>query len=98
MSTARGHHVYMMCGGGSDKVGGKEAGGDDFSTMQIVTLYNHGGRHHHMAAMGLEILCGCINQTRPHVGKVPKYQTVLGTLIHHGLGNGWFATTLMRVL
>jgi hypothetical protein len=26
------------------------------------------------------------------------YQTVLGTFIHHGLGNGWFATILMGVL
>ena len=34
------------------KDGGKGAGGDDFSMMQIITLFDHGGHHHRKAAMG----------------------------------------------
>jgi hypothetical protein len=33
----------MKCGGGIDKEGGKGAEGDNFSTMQIIASYNHGG-------------------------------------------------------
>ncbi len=40
----------MMCGGGSVKEGSKGAGGDDFSMMQIIALYEYVSRRRHPTA------------------------------------------------
>ena len=41
-----------MCGGGGSEIGGRGAGGDDSSMMQIFASIDHGGRRHRTAAMG----------------------------------------------
>jgi hypothetical protein len=46
-SAGRGHHLRMMCDGSSAEEGGKGAGEDNFSMIQIVVVasIDHGGCH-----------------------------------------------------
>jgi hypothetical protein len=44
----------MMCGSSGGRIGGRGAGGDDSYNYnrKVCTSIDHGGRHHHMAAIG----------------------------------------------
>jgi hypothetical protein len=82
----------MMCGGSGAKEGGKGAEGDDFSTMQIVTSHDHGGRRHPTAAIGTSSRLLSIQQStnilikRKALLKLEKiivitiFMTILGTM------------------
>ena len=52
MLSGQGHHKGVICGSSGGKIGGRGAGGDDSSMMQIFASIDHGGRRHRTAAMG----------------------------------------------